>query len=524
MRVRAGLIALALAAAPQTAFAWKPNTHVYLAERALSDAVDDGKVTVYEISHGRIVGVLGRFDVDPATLRALRTAPAQYRAGVLGPDAYPDILTGQQIVHPDVARPVAAALTGSDGWLTHLWRTGAAKGPQVRAFAAGYLTHAAGDVFAHTYVNHYAGGEFTLDPAGNAARHILLESYLGKRTPERSTGLPVSIAGVEDFIRDEMTIARPGSVLADKLMIGEGTFSIPYRFSRLRNDLQGQVEAYEAELRALPFAQQQALRVRRGAQTAYARAWIADIDRGLAAWPGVSDQIARAVVYPAGGADFDAAQKAMEAYARKHLWSMAGAPDWTVGVAYAPSDLATALLPEPVRNALEQIVRAPLDLMVRSATGLSIEQWKGYLKNPELWFDPVMNAADSTGKRITLTEFNRTQLKIADAAFANPAQRWKVEDLPPAFNTVQLSKLALLGHAGQRQLAAALAARGAPIRPPTEPGANLMLGWVRSLDAGNQWQGLPSRQPGPSPRPAFAASRAAYGKLFLPQLGEAPLR
>ena len=30
-----------------SAYAWKPITHVYLAEMALDDAVDDGKVTIY---------------------------------------------------------------------------------------------------------------------------------------------------------------------------------------------------------------------------------------------------------------------------------------------------------------------------------------------------------------------------------------------------------------------------------------------------------------------------------------------
>ena len=47
---------------------------------------------------------------------------------------------------------------------------------------------------------------------------------------------------------------------------------------------------------------------------------------------------------------------------------------------------------------------------------------------------------------------------------------------------------------------------------------NLMLGWVRSLDAGNQWQGL-----GGTPQPAFAGNGgAAYRRLFLNQVGEKP--
>jgi hypothetical protein len=88
------------------ALGWKPTTHVYLAEQALVDALDDGKVTINRVDFekGEVTNeIIGQYEVDKNILAALRAYPAQYRAGALGPDAYPDMLTGQQVIHPNGA-------------------------------------------------------------------------------------------------------------------------------------------------------------------------------------------------------------------------------------------------------------------------------------------------------------------------------------------------------------------------------------------------------------------------------------
>src|SRR5690606_17301858 len=108
LRGVAAAAALAGVLAAPPAYAWKPKTHIYLAEEALRDALDNGKVTLRLTDYhtGKVVGDLGEFEADPQILAAIRAAPQQYRAGVLGPDAYPDILTGQQIIHPEAAEAV----------------------------------------------------------------------------------------------------------------------------------------------------------------------------------------------------------------------------------------------------------------------------------------------------------------------------------------------------------------------------------------------------------------------------------
>lgn len=561
----AGALTGVLAAPP--AYAWKPKTHIYLAEEALRDALDNGKVTLRLTDYrtGKVVGDLGEFEVDPQVLAAIRAAPQQYRAGVLGPDAYPDILTGQQIIHPEAAEAVGAGANGSNAWLSYLWRRGFIEGssPQVRAFTVGYLTHAAGDVFAHTFVNHFAGGEFMLTPdPTNAMKHLVLEGYIGKRTPATisaisssvATGGPAnarkrddldieddvqrgratyhgtvtqeqtSISGVESFIYRELTYAAPGSVLERKLMKGAGTSrSIPYVFSTLRNGLQKQVGEYDRVRMSKSGPAGLAYAAANGPAAEYKRAWIKDIDEGLAAFPAVSHEIAKAIVYNEGGSDMKRAKAVMDQYVVDHLASMAGAPDAAVATVAFISSVIDGILPPPMREALRALTQAPLDLLVKGVSGRTADEWADYLKNPENHFDEIMSRrggghGGESDHPIDLAAFNREHLKLPDAGYSNPSLKWRVDDLPPAFNTIQLTKLMLLGDKGLSDLDAALKAKGSTIGGPPGEFRNLMLGWVRSLDAGNQWQGL-----GGSPQPAFAANGgSAYRRLFLQQVGEKP--
>jgi len=177
--------------------AFKPYTHSKTGQNAYSDVIADGRVTI----EGR------EYSVNPKLVAALRAWPAHYNAGVIGPDGFPDLVMGQSVIHPD----------NTGRWLRHLlnraWQAqdyyyepGAAyddpdQNPdyndseegQILAFTYGFLTHAAGDVWAHTLVNELSKGIFPgaleiLDPTNKTAReialrHILLEGYIGAATP-----------------------------------------------------------------------------------------------------------------------------------------------------------------------------------------------------------------------------------------------------------------------------------------------------------------------------------------------------
>ena len=546
--------AVGLGAQPKAAHAWKPKTHIYLAEQALKDALDNGKVTIYETDYktGKITGVLGEFDADPKILAALRAAPSQYRAGVMGPDAYPDIMTGQQVIHPDEAQSINDLAGGTNSWLTHIWNQAmnGNQSPQVQAFAVGYLTHAAGDVFAHTYVNYYTGGEFQLIPdPTNGIKHLILEGYIGKRTPQtlsatqntikvgvinmtQPIGSPItenntSISGVESFIYNEMTYAAPGSLLEQKLLVGGGTkLSIPAIFSKKRNALQKNVEEYDRIRLSKLGLDRVSYAATNGPAAEYQRRWVADIDAGLKAWPTTCHEIAKALVYNEGGADLPRAKAAMALYVREHLASMIFLPDAVVSVVNFVSDLIKAVTPQFLLDAIDEMKKDAIAWMSKNLTGKTPEEWADYLKNPDTHFNRIINTGGGghdgdVPHPITLEAFNRDQLKINDTGFNNSNLKWEINQLPPAFNTVQMCKLLLLGKTGTQQLAVALHAKNADMAAVPGNFQNLMLGWVRSLDHGNQWQGFASQHGGPAPRPLFAENNgAAYQKLFLPQVGE----
>lgn len=174
--------------APSAAFAWKPYTHVYAAREALKDALDDGKIEI----RGR------QYSVDPIVLAALSEEVPSFQSGVIGPDGFPDLTYGQSVIHP----------TDTGKWLRLLhrnawsfWETAGNLPPIFReaaqeearrsiAFAYGFLAHAAGDMWGHTFVNDFAQGVFPgiaefaeIDKAEIAFRHLIVEGYVGDATP-----------------------------------------------------------------------------------------------------------------------------------------------------------------------------------------------------------------------------------------------------------------------------------------------------------------------------------------------------
>lgn len=262
--------------------AWTPTTHVYLAQKAWEDA-QDGRVTINLVDHdGRVIlGRKGEYEVSPEILAAIKANPHAFFSGVLGPDAYPDIATGQMRIHPPGhahAGPDANTNgAGTDGWLTKLWVASHSNpnrtGPNL-AFTTGYLAHAAGDMFAHTFVNTFTGGIFDLMGL-NGLKHITLEGYIGMRTPALASvsyplggsfggesvaagsSLPIFQAvdrfgldnGVKQFVAETM-VSSP--IVAMPVGGGGGEeknkqFSVPSIFADLRTELRSSVTAYEEQ-------------------------------------------------------------------------------------------------------------------------------------------------------------------------------------------------------------------------------------------------------------------------------------
>lgn len=548
MTTALAVLPMALVSVP--AYAWKPNTHVFLAEEVIKDAIDDGKVSIYrtDYENSGILDKVGDYEVDPELLNALRAHPQQYRAGVLGPDAYPDILTGQQVIHPDNSSSGGSI---SNSWLKYLWdltSTPDNNTPPIKAFVAGYLTHAAGDMYGHTFVNNFTGDAFTFEPPTNAIKHIVLEGYVGKRTPlivssnnQFVTENDVSIDGVEDFIYRNMVDAKPDSPLDKSLLIGKkAESSVPRIYSRLRAGLQRGINDYYAQkadydrrydekiraakaCRLLDFscsrtglyAQAAAIQAEKaayvaanGLQVTYKEYWVEDIDSGLRAWPRVSHELGKALIFNTRpeGADTEKAKEIAQQYVYDHLLSMSGAPDALGATLSFIDSVKAAILPTVLVEAIEQMKQDLLNYLLQQAFGLTSEQIKEYLNNPERYFDLVLNSVEP-GQSTTLQTFNTQELKISDTGYSNPDEKFDYQKVPAAYNTVTMTKLLLLNQSGMNLLLRDLGSDLSLNEP------NAMLGFINTLDGDNQWHINPQKM-------ILAQDCNAYRKVFMRQTGE----
>jgi hypothetical protein len=154
-----------LAAAPAQAFGLR--THLYIADQIHQDLAD----CRLSLPGGATAAP------PPDVCRAISAQRGAFLAGALGPDAFPDLLVGQVYVHPGTADGRQAA-----DWLERVLRL--AKTDREIAYAYGQMIHASGDIFAHTYVNNYAGDVFELTARFHKdveERHFLLEKYIDQR-------------------------------------------------------------------------------------------------------------------------------------------------------------------------------------------------------------------------------------------------------------------------------------------------------------------------------------------------------
>lgn len=190
-RVMLSLLCCTLALTSSPAWPWGLKTHLWVGQQVVQDIVDDGAVTI-----------LGRpYAPPPHVVDAIRSYPERYLMGHLGPDVFPDPIVGQTTVHPGVERGWQ-----TDQWLQHLLRS--ASNAEEVAFVYGFAGHASGDIFAHTYVNAYAGSIFELTNKDSGAeverRHFVLEKYIEGRTP----AVAADLAAATSFTRDKLIFDR----------------------------------------------------------------------------------------------------------------------------------------------------------------------------------------------------------------------------------------------------------------------------------------------------------------------------
>ncbi|KZN66567.1 hypothetical protein N473_09245 [Pseudoalteromonas luteoviolacea CPMOR-1] len=175
------------------AAAFKIDTHVWVGQQVIED-LEDGKLD-FDIE-GQTISI----PVNNITKDIILNNQSYYRAGNIGPDMSPDVFVGQSQIHTE--NKLDNTMWNTNSWLNFIDRV--AESNSERAFALGFKAHASADIFAHTYVNRYAGGAFDLADGeiDVEIRHILIENLISKYTPKGSYSNQISVPTT--FIRDKI--------------------------------------------------------------------------------------------------------------------------------------------------------------------------------------------------------------------------------------------------------------------------------------------------------------------------------
>ena len=181
-RVISGALVLVTVATSALVFgrdaeAFKPYTHIQTGYDAWTDATDDGNVTINDVEYT---------GARPGWCRRCSDYPSYYNAGVIGPDGFPDLTMGQSVVHPeDTGRWLAFLLDAAwDAQQPGATPSGGGapysedEKLQILAFTYGFMTHAAGDTWAHTLVNELSAGHLS-----RRRRHPHRRRHGGDRDP-----------------------------------------------------------------------------------------------------------------------------------------------------------------------------------------------------------------------------------------------------------------------------------------------------------------------------------------------------
>lgn len=437
---------------------WKINTHLFAANIALGDAIGDGAVTIPPF---------GEIPIAPAALSALREAPAAYRAGVLAPDLFPDMFVGGWTIHSDMEHDERWI---ADSWLRHVWTRARAwddpsEKDKVMAFAYGFLTHGAGDMFAHTWVNEIAEGawvNFDGSDAITARRHIVLEGYVGKHTPDTDVSLDVWPKFVSDVLIRH-PLARKNAWAPHYKAWLNIYDALEKPFSEAKADMNRNVDddaPYWVKCTANPTA---------CARMEYIDTWRKDIRRGLRAMVDSSESLGEALMDHDRGAGEGVG--AMTGWAKEWLPKMYGA--------HAVGEGAAAL--SQFMDWIDQYV--PIDSMIQAEVEKVIKK-----EMPKLW--ALYQMADDPATYMEQPGFFPAGTKnrvLEEMGVEREGQLFNWRAFAPIYNSVILSKLALLDANGLNELARRAGVSG-PIVPAVD-GINVMLGVFRSMTHSYQWTG-----------------------------------
>jgi len=168
-------VCMCLSLVPPKAEAWKILSHVNSADiillelqRSARQNGGQAKVTI-KIPDGS--GESYSYNLPSEYQEAILSYPDAFRAGSMGPDIYPDLMTGQGYIHPlfdveDKKTKQVLYQVSSGEWIPLLCNSlnmlpkNSAKRKEALSFTLGFMLHYCGDMFGHDFINSFAGGTY----------------------------------------------------------------------------------------------------------------------------------------------------------------------------------------------------------------------------------------------------------------------------------------------------------------------------------------------------------------------------
>ena len=317
------VLVLCLSMLPLEAFAWGKMTHVYTANYILNG----DKVSVSHSAAAEGAEKVFQYGIPDEYLDAMEAYPDAFRAGALGPDMYPDILTGQMYIHPK------DNYVDSGDWITYLCDSVNKMGKDTEgrkkalAFTLGCILHYCGDLFGHDFVNTFSGGTFPSvaslemldiksERLNNVLSHMAVEAYMDDSLYPTYRG--GGIDAPDEFVRNTMVFnGTPAAGLApiyayypalelqdidtgdifiisdilEDIMDGlfdNGTNNVPPHYTAmlaLRVYVKGKADKYRENMEVVSAG-----------LTRFYDEWAEDIDVGMAAFTETCDNVARRMV------------------------------------------------------------------------------------------------------------------------------------------------------------------------------------------------------------------------------------
>lgn len=287
------VLIMCLSVLPTEVFAWKNMTHVNSADLILlelrrSAAHNNWGFASVDVYAPYDSGIRYTYTIPLEFQLALSMYPDAFRAGSMGPDFYPDMLTGQGYIHPFFIDPKDANKTiGSGEWITLLCDSvnslpqGSGERMEALAFTLGFMLHFCGDMFGHDFINSFAGGTYpsltdvrytnSKDPNLNIIlSHMSEESYMDSLVNWQfyHDSDYLDIAAPVRFVADTMVFNGHANNGAAEIFGKYG--SVPAQYSylvNLRTKLYKKAEQWRPSTEAFTAA-----------TVKYLDAWIKDLD------------------------------------------------------------------------------------------------------------------------------------------------------------------------------------------------------------------------------------------------------